>query len=311
MHTLKALVFSLALVSFGAVGCGGSNKGGPVAQSSASQPGYAAKYPDTLTTSVSNVSTGVSDAKGITAKFQTHVDGLKGVDWNRVMQIVDRADEAGKSSMYAEAYAEDAAMREFWKDEGDGIIAKTSGNAQYQVKQASCTADVSGSISFGIKDSVTKALEKRLRAKNHAHNLIERYRTSLGKENAEKLEKLADDVAQASYIVHVGIVEQRDRLAQKVGEKDAVKSTLDAAIKDEQAFQAEAGRTDAEKKGSEERIAAYNKSKADLDGSVQKAQESLKTMDKDIEEARKDYDTQLASLKSKIKEKAAAEPAKK
>ncbi len=307
---LKRVVCLLAIVGAASLGCT-SNARGPVAASSATQPGYAVKYSASLESSSSSVTEGASNAKAATGNFQTRIGELKNVDWNLVTQIVDRADEAGKSSLYAEAYAEDAAMREFWKDEGDAIIGKVSGNAQYTAKQAGCTAEVGGAVSFAMKDSVTKALEKRLRSKNHAHNLIERNRTQLGQANATALEKLADDVALASYIVHVQMIEQRDRLAGKIAEKDTVKATLDRSIKEEQTYAGEAGRTEAEKKGADERIAAYTRAKGEVDQAVTKAQEALKAMDGQIESARKDYDQQLAALKNKIKERAASEPPKK
>ena len=217
--------------------------------------------------------------------------------------VVERADDSGKSAGYADAYNETHAVRAFWNDEKDNVNARVSGNVSYAASKGGCSADVGGAATFALKEAIDKGLERRLRSKNDAFVVLERYKTTLGRENIPALEKLADDVALASYIVHVELPEQRERLRAKVAEKDAVASTLDHFIDDERAYQAEAGRTDADKKASEERIAAATKQKAAIEAGATQANTALQAMDQKIDAATKEYDDALSALKAKINEK--------
>lgn len=275
----------------------------PVLASSASQPTYAMKYADDVSSTTKALADRQAEEKQLSPGFAAKVDALKKPDWDKVLAIVEASDEAGKSAGYADAQTEANGVRAFWADEHDAINAKVAGNANYAAKQASCTADVGGAATYALKEAFDKQIEKRLRAKNDAFLIIERYRTSLGKENATTLEKLADEVARASYIVHVELRDQRERLRARLGEKSAAAKTIDAFIKDEKAFQAEAGRTDAEKKASEDRIATATKARADLDTATAQADEAMKTIDAQIDAATKEYEDALKALKAKIAEK--------
>jgi hypothetical protein len=296
-----ALAFAFGLSVFGA-GCS-SSSGRPVLASSASQPSYAVRYADGIAGATKAIADRKAEEQTLTTGFAAHVDELKKPDWDKVLLIVERADEAGKSASFAEAHSESTAARTFWTEEQTTISSKVGGNAQYAAKQANCTADVSGAATFALKDAVDKQLEKRLRSKNDAFVVIERYGTSLGKENTAVLEKLADEVAQASYIVHVDLPDQKERLKTRLAERSTVATTLDRVIQEEKAFQAEAGRTDAEKKASEERVNIAAKSRSDLDRAAAEGDEALKTVDQRIEAATKEYDAALKALKEKIAEK--------
>jgi len=273
-----------------------------VLASSASQPTYALKYADDVSATTKALADRQAEEKQLSGGWAAKVDALKKTDWDKVLLIVEKSDEAGKSAGYAEAQGEANAVRSFFESERDAINAKVAGNANYAAKQGSCTADVGGAAIAGLKDGIDKQLEKRLRAKNDAFVIIERYRNQLGKENAGALEKLADEIARASYIVHVELKEQREKLRARLSDKSAAAKALDDLIKDEKAYQAEAGRTDAEKKASEDRVAAATKARADLDTATQQAEVASKTIDQQIEAATKDYDDQLKALKAKIAE---------
>jgi hypothetical protein len=97
-----------------------------------------------------------------------------------------------------------------------------------------------------------------------------------------------------------------------VADKDDVKKTLDRFIKEESDFQNEPGRSEPEKKASQDRVAAAQKSKSELDGVTQQAEAASKDMDKAIDAATKDYDDALKALKTKVaaQKKAAPEPTK-
>jgi hypothetical protein len=199
-------------------------------------------------------------------------------------------------------------VKSFWDAEKDTITGKVVGNAQHTVKEAGCSADVAGPIAFSINDAITKQQQKRLRAKNEAFVMIERYKVSLGPQNVATLEKLGDDVAQASYDVHVQMVVQREQLKRLANDKDHAKKTIDRFVKDENAFQAEAGRTDAEKKASQDRVTAANKSKADIDEAASQAGQLVKQADQAIDAATKEYEKALTDLRAKVAEKKKSAP---
>jgi hypothetical protein len=148
-----------------------------------------------------------------------------------------------------------------------------------------------------------KALEKRLRAANDAHVLIDRYKTALGAPNEPAVKKLADDVALSSYLANVALVNDRLRVAGALQQQKAADDTLQRAIADERSFQQDKGRTDAERKASDDRIAQYQKSQQAIGGAVVSADVALKNIDDQIKQAQKDHDTALRALEDAIKSK--------
>lgn len=287
--------------------CSSSGKG-PVLASSSGQTSYAVHYADELNASTKAVADAQAREKALSAGFGAKVDELKKPDWDKVQSIVRDSDEAGRSAAFAGERGDADAVKSFWDAEKDTITGKVVGNAQHTTKEAGCSADVAGPIAFSLNDAVTKQLQKRLRAKNEAFVTLERYKTQLGPQNTATLEKLADDVSEASYAVNVQMVLQREKLERIAADKSDVKKTLDRFIQEETAYQAEPGRTDAEKKASADRIAAANKTKSEVDQAAAQAQSTSKHMETAIAASKKDYENALKALQAKVAEKKKAEP---
>jgi hypothetical protein len=300
MRTLL-LAFTLGLAA-----CSSQSGKGPVLASSTGQSAYAVHYVDDLAAMTKAVSDAQTQEKTLSAGFAGKVDELKKPDWDKVLLVIDDSDQAGKSADFAEAHGEADTVKGFWDSEKDTINGRVAGSAQHTIKEAGCAADeqkISGTIVYAMNDAVNKQLQKRLRGRNEAFLVLERYKVGLGPENVSKLEKLADDVSQASYDVHVLMVEQRENLQRMLGDKDSVKKTLDRYMKEETDFQTETGRTDGERKASQDRLSAASKAKADIDNAAQQAEAQSKQMEQSIDAATKDYEEALKALRAKVAEK--------
>jgi hypothetical protein len=218
MH-MKHVGHGAAFLGFALVlGCSTSGKA-PVLPSSSGQTAYAIHYNDELTSATKGLADAQAKEKTLSSGLAAHVEELRKPDWEKVEQIIDYSDKAGKSADFADAQAEAGAVKDFWDSEKGDITAKVSGNAQHQMKQSGCSGDVAGPISFALNDAITKQLQKRLRSRNEAFVVIERYKSSFGPQNVATLEKLADEVAEASYTVHVLMINQDNKLKRIAADK--------------------------------------------------------------------------------------------
>jgi hypothetical protein len=285
-----------------------SSANAPTVASASGHTSYAVGYADELDGATKAFTDAQAREKTLSSGFGAYVDQLKKPDWTKVESVVDDSDEAGKSADFADAANDATYVKAFWDDEKGDITARVNAAAQDKLKESNCAGDVAGPITYALNDAIRKRLQKRLRARNDAFVVIERNRVALGPQNTGTLEKLADDVAEASYDVHVLFVLQRARLQRLVADRADVKKTLDRYVKEETELQAEPGRTDAEKKASADRVAAANKEKAAIDDVAARAEATSKDMDKAIDAATKDYDDALKALQAKIAERKKAEP---
>ncbi|XXY50809.1 hypothetical protein WME91_06655 [Sorangium sp. So ce269] len=292
-----------------ALGCS-APKPEPEIASSAPQSGYAERYPAELQATATSFSEREDVAKRVTGQFQGYPDQLKEPDWKVVLDVTEQADAAGRSYDYVERVrAVDGAVA-FFNDNKEDLTRKVSGAAQYVAKQKGCDVDVTGATSHALEEGVERQLEKYVRDRNEAHRRIDRHRASLGKENAAALEKQADAVSFASYVVHIDMVEHKLRLRRMLEEIEAVKASIDESVEAERAFQSSGKRTDEERKASEARIEELGRSKAMLDSSATQAKQIDETMDDRIAAAQKTYREAMDRLLATIRKNAGlpAEP---
>jgi hypothetical protein len=288
------------VLSVAQAGCS-TPKPEPEVASSAGQAGYAASYPETLQSIQKDFGAGDDEAKTIDGEMGGYPDELKNPNWGHVKAVVERADEAGRSSAYVERTRETEGAQSFFDAKKEEIGKKVAGSAQYVAKQKGCDVDVQGTVLKALEDAVAKQLEERMREKNEAHRIIEQNRVTLGKD-AEALEKQADKISRASYLVNIEMVEAKVRLNAMLLEAEQVQKTLDDAIASERAFQGSA-KTDAEKKASGERLAAMEKSKGLLSSSIQSGKDMAPTMDERIQAAQKRHSDAMTALKGKIEQR--------
>lgn len=302
---LRSLVVAAALplaALGGGAGC--APKIEPEIASASGESMYAAGYPAELQRTGEDITAAEAQIKELSGKFAGYPEALKSPPWAKVVEIVEKADAGGQAYAYVGARREVDGARAFFEAEKDEIVRKVAGSAQAAAKSKGADLDVSGAVSHSLKDTVEKRLLKRLREQCEAHVMIERNQTALGKDNVAKLNEQADEIAQASYLSHVAIVEHKVRLRRMLEEGQNVKATLDASIRAEQAYQGEAGRTPAEKKASEERAEAMRKAAASVDSAVLQARSASEGADQRIEAAQKVYSDALGKLKADVKKRA-------
>ncbi|WP_394823162.1 hypothetical protein [Pendulispora albinea] len=288
----------------------GPSKNGPEIASSATQATYAEVYPNDLQAIGSGFAQSEQEVQRVVGEMPRYPDDMKKQpDWKIVQSIYERADEAGKSYAYAERHREIEGARAFFDAEGTDIARKVGGSCQYVAKQKSCDVELSGVAAHALKEGVDTQLEKRLRASNEAHLIIERYREGLGKDNATVLEKQADSISYASYLANIELVERKVRLDRMVEDADQVQKTADGFIESERNFQKEPGRTDADKKASEARIADMIRSKNALESSKTQAKNLQKNVEERIKAAKKAYSEGIAALKDKVRARVDQAPA--
>lgn len=280
----------------------------PNIASSASEPAYAATYPGRLEAIAKRVDDDESTARTLQGRYLGYADQLDNPAWDVVLTIVRAAHAAGRSQGYVEARRSFAASRAFFEEEGPELTKKVAGTAQYVVKDKGCNVDVTGPITHALKEGIDKQSEKRLRSANEAQRIVEEYRDTLGKKNVAALEKQADEIAEVSYLIDVDIVEQKIALRRMLGDAEQVKKTIPDALVAERAFQSSAGRTDAEKQASHQRIEALNKAQGDLERQIAAARKLDQAIEQRIEAARKAHQESFQKFEAIIQSRA---PAKK
>lgn len=272
----------------------------PEIASSAAQAGYAARYPKEVQETAEGFGLRYNIAKTTIGEMPGYPDRLKTASKKEVLEVYDRADDSGRSYAYVDRVRELEGASRFFDEEKDEITKKVAGSAQFVAKQKGCEVDVTPAVGHALKEAVDKRIEERLHDRSEAQLVLDRHRAVLGKENAATLEKQADDLARASYIVHVELVEHKVRLNRILAELDAVKKSTDDAVAAERAAQSEK-RSDAEKKEAEQRIAELEKSKGLLDSAVTGAKGVADGMEERIAGIQKEYADAMAAVRAKLK----------
>ena len=297
-----ATAFALGVAAL----CGCSQpKPEPELASSAGEASYAQEYPAALESEVSAFGKGQVELDRLAQGFQKYPDELEGdVRWDRVAEVLEQADRVGRNRAYHDSVHDLTAVRQFYVEEHDPLTKKLAGSVQYVAKEKGCEADV-GSAAAGALDKATdERREERLRKANDAQRLVERYREALGKKNAPILERQANEVSRASYLVRIELVEHKVRLKAMIEEADAVRATVAAAIEAERGYQSEAGRSDKDKEASHVRVVAMQKAQSRLEASLENAKHTTADMEQRIAESQKKYDDAFKQLLDAVKSRA-------
>ncbi|HYQ04107.1 MAG TPA: hypothetical protein VER96_35785 [Polyangiaceae bacterium] len=299
MRTFELTPIALLVIAFTSA-C--TTQPAPAFASSANETSYAERYPTALLGARTEFADNETHAREIFAEFPKYPAQLTNPDGERVSEVVSRADAAGKSGAYARQMEEQGHVSSFFSEEKDELNQKVGGAAQYAAKQKECTADVSSPAIGALDKGVDKAMENRLRDHDEAQRYIEDNQDALGKANLEKLQKQADDISLASYLVHVRVKQLKLELSQLIDESSDVKKTLERSDKEAQAVLADAAASKPAKATAQKRVDAAKKASNGLDIEIEQAKRAVQEMDARSDKLEKDYSTALDALQKALKD---------
>jgi hypothetical protein len=299
MRTLELTSIALLLTALSSA-C--TTQPAPAFASAANESSYAERYPTALLGARTEFANDETRAREIFADFPKYPAALTNPDGEQVSAIVTRADAAGKSGAYGRQMEEQSHVTRFFSEEKDGLNQKVGGAAQYAAKQKECTADVSSPAIGALDRGVDKAMEDRRHDHDEAQRYIEDHQDALGKANLEKLEKQADDISLASYLVHVRVKQLKLELSQLIAESSDVKTTLERSDKEAQAVLADSAASKQAKVTAQKRADAAKKANTGLDIEIEQAKRAVQEMDARSEKLEEDYETALDALQKSLKD---------
>jgi hypothetical protein len=218
-----------------------------------------------------------------------------------LVEIVERADRAGRSRSFVTAQREARAFRAFWEEERGAIAARVSAAAQKQISEAHCQdVDLGPGTSHALREGFDRQLDKRVREHNDAQELIERERSALGPSGVNELQKFADEIAYTSYLVNVALIDDKDLIEQQLSDRRDVERTLEQRSAQERQH-AQSAKSKEERKQSEERAAELDKSRAALAAAVANADAETKEIEHSIEQAQTDYDLAFDTTRDRLR----------
>lgn len=307
MKPVKANAAALLLALLVAPQMVGCKKGQlePEFASSAEQPSYAKTHPDELKATVAELDGQFTLIDSTTTEFKEYPGQLKDPDWKEVIVVVDRADVEGRSPHFAKQLEENGTVASFYEQEKPELHKRVGGAAQYQAKEKGCDADVYGSANYALDKGIEKSLEDRTHNHSEAHAHIAMHETKLGKANVETLKTQADHIAWASYVAHVGLVRNKQKLDQLLSDASGVESTLNDRIEELKAPPAADEKlTASEKKAREDELKALEAAKTTLTQELEPAKKQSETLEQRITEAKQKYADALKQLKDTLEQNA-------
>ena len=243
----------------------------------------------------------LSEQMSIWAKYP---DELKEPSWVHVQIVVQKADEAGKGADYAAGMGQTQAVRTFYTEERDTLRQKVGGSAEHAAKEKSCEVELYGPIGGALDRSIDQGLEERLHERSAAHRAIEDYEDAIGKPNLEKLEKQADSVAHASYLVHVHLPQTKREIDARLGDASGVKSTLERTQEEAKVVLDDARASKTAKERAQTRADAACTAQASLESEIEQARKLGEELEQRTKAAQEQYDKAYGALVEELEKRA-------
>jgi hypothetical protein len=276
--------------------------------SSAAEPAYAERYPGALNAARAGYLEDEKLVRQKSAEFSALPGELKAPDWKHVARVIELADSAGKNADYAEGALEARRVGRFYAENKQGLVQKVGGSVNYLSKEKNCDVDFYGTVSESLDRSMDKTLQERLRSRNAAHRYIEDHADALGVSNVPTLEKRADDISLASFLVHVHLPAAKQELDTLLADAPEVKKSLERQQAEAQAVLTDARSSAAAKRIAKQRAEVASNARMGLDGTISAAEQSSENLEKQSEALRADYQRALEGLQEAVENQAKASP---
>lgn len=276
--------------------------------SAADQPAYAERYPAEVGTTQNAYLTDEQQSQTLATGFAKFPDQLdKPPSWAAVLDVVKAADQAGKSADLAAGMSEAESVRAFYTTAKDPIHQKVAGSVDYAAKQKQCDAELAGTAVGAMDRAIDQELDETVRSHNAATRVIEDNQDALGKQNLDKLTKQSDQIALASYIVHVRMPQTKRNLDAALGDASTVKTTLEHDQERAKAVLDDPHASKGAKMTADKRSAAASNALAALDAEIADAKKLSQDMDKRTQAAQKTYEDALKALEDALAQRAEAQ----
>ena len=279
--------------------------------SSAGDGSYAERYPAMLASLRNGHFEAEKEAYTLAGEFSKYPDELKEPSWTHVEDVVRKADAAGAGADFAAGMGETQTVRTFYTEEKDVLRQKVGGSAEHAAKEKNCDVELYGPIGGALDRSVEQQLEDRRRGRSAAHRAIEDHEDALGKPNVEKLEKQADSIALASYLVQVRIPQTKREIDQRIADASDVKATLERTQEESKAVLDNPNASKNAKDLAQKRADAARTAHASLDSEVEQAKKLGEELEQRAKATREQYEKARDALLQAIQERAKAQGDKK
>jgi hypothetical protein len=277
--------------------------------SSANDGSYAERYPAMLAALRNGQFDAEKEANSIAGEFSKYPDELKDPSWAHVKTVVEKADEAGKGADFAAGMGESRAVKTFYTEEKDTLRQRVGGAAEHAAKEKQCEVELYGPVGGALDRSFEQQLEERLRERSTAHRYIEDNQDALGKPNVEKLEKQADRIALASYIVHVHLPSTKREIDARLADASDVQKTLERTQEESKAVVDDPNASKDAKALAEKRASDARSAQTTLSSEVEQAKKLSEELENRAKAAQDEYAKARDALIQAIEAKAEAQPA--
>jgi hypothetical protein len=281
-----ALVASVTAL---AAACAERNKGPEIA-SSADDASYAERLPANLAYTNERYDASSAKATEIGQKAPEYPAALNNPDWTVVLEVYERADEEGRGGAYVDHMQEEAVLGRFYTEERKPLVRRVAASNEYVTKEKGCEVELWGATDRGLEKGMEERLEERRRSDSGAHALITREVEAIGKPNEETLRDQVDELRFASYVVHVGLLQEEEEMRAQADEASSAKSALEDHLEELR------GR----EKPDQEQIQRAEAALAAIDPAVATSKQRLEAAEQKRTELKKQYDDSFEALKQAV-----------
>jgi hypothetical protein len=216
------------------------------------------------------------------------------------LRVVEQSDASGRGQLFSRSRADERALREIWEEERGALGARVGGAAQKEIVDAGCKeVDVSPAVQRALRDGFDRQLERRMRAANEGQRTLEQNKARISPANLAALTRISDEIALASQLVHVALIEDMRELDRLIAERRDVDSTLARTLDDERAIQSDPKKP-SEQKASQERVIQIEKQRASLGPEVKKLESERQQLDERQRLAASEYENTVKAVKESL-----------